>query len=53
MTQIAALPVGGRTETHAAGAMNGTCGVGHGRFGAGASGRSEVRRCLLYPVSVT
>ena len=45
MTQIAASLVGGRTETHGAGAMNR---VGHGRFGAGASGRSEVRRCLLY-----
>ena len=52
MTETAASPAGGRTETHGAGAMNRTAGWGTAASG-GAIGRSEERRCLLYWVSVT
>ena len=52
MTQIAASPVGGRTETHAAGAMNRTAG-----WGMAALGREPVGGvrygCACYTGSVS
>ena len=52
MTQTGAS-AGGGADSEGGPSNEPNCGVGHGRFGAGAIGSSEERRCLTYCVNVT